>query len=201
MAAVYPATEVGNISQTILGLTAPQANALDTNGWVDLMDFEGYTTDDIQSWMESMARLARNRGGVVFPSTRAKRVFALSFWVNRRILRGINVDPADFNAIQLSLAMADFPIKDMERDADDAVDKPDPFSYDKWVDWQDSVVTFLKGTKSITKNLSLYYVIRKEPNPTPPANMTEEDEIIYNASHAGAAYRAASTALHTSLTE
>ena len=92
----FPATEVGRLAQNVLGLTANQAVALGSNGWVDTIDFEGYSTNDIQSWITTTARLAVNRGGVIFPSTKTKRILALSYWVNRKILRGVAVDPNDF---------------------------------------------------------------------------------------------------------
>ena len=94
MAAAYPATEVGLLAQNVLNLTISQAIALNTNGWVDISDFEGYSTEDIQNWITTTARLAVNRGGVVFP--KAKRIFALAHWVNRKILRGKPVDPNEF---------------------------------------------------------------------------------------------------------
>ena len=78
MAAVYPANKVGIISQMVLNLTVSQANALHDNGWDDVTDFEGYAKEDIKSWMSSTACLAVNRGGVVFPSTKVIRVYALA---------------------------------------------------------------------------------------------------------------------------
>ena len=96
MAAVYPANEVGLIAETVLNLTIPQAIALHNNGWDDVGDFQGYATSDIKNWMSSTARLSIGRGGVVFPSTKAKRVYALVYWVNRKILRGVVVNPNEF---------------------------------------------------------------------------------------------------------
>ena len=198
MAAAYPATEVGLLAQNVLSLTANQAIALDTNGWVDASDFEGYSTEDIQSWITTTARLAVNRGGVVFPSTKAKRIFALAHWVNRKILRGKPVNPNEFQPAILTEALADYPIHDMALSAKDDVDKPEQFTYEKWTDWQDSVVTFLKSKKSIKKTIPLYYVIRKEPNPILPGDMTEEDDIVYHAPHSGAAYKADNKSVHPS---
>ena len=53
----------------------------------------------------------------------------------------------------------------------------------------------------LEKNVPLYYVIRKQSSPISPANMTEEDEIINNAPHTGAAYIADNKAVHTYLTD
>ena len=38
------------------------------------------------------------------------------------------------------------------------------------------------------KSVPLFYIIRTEPNPSPTTDMTEEDEIIYNAPHNGAGF-------------
>ena len=183
MAIVFPASEMGLISQNILNLTPRQATAIEGNGWVDMVDFEGYTTKDIESWFTATARLAVGRGGAIFPSTRVKRILAVSYWVNRRLLRGVAIDPVDFDAAALSRAVADYPIHDMSRDADDKVDEPEQFSYEKLTDWQDSVITFLKGKTNIRKNIPLYYVIRNEPHRFAPGTMTNEDDIIYHALH------------------
>ena len=70
--------------------------------------------------------------------------------------------------------------------------------YNKWVNWQDSVITYLKGKKNVTKNIPLYYIIRPLP---PPDEPSEEDEIIYNANHTGAAYSTDNKTVHQTLTE
>ena len=199
-AAEFPANEIGLLSQNVLGLTANQANALSTNGWQSVIDFEGYGTEDIKSWMTTTARLPVNRGGVNFPSVLAKRVFALSYWVNRAILRGQVPDPNNFDTDMMRQSILDYPVHDMFLDADDTAEKPDIFKYEKWTDWQDSFVTFLKNTKSVRKSIPLYYIIRTKPNPIPVANMTE-DEIVYNAPHNGAAFIRDNKLVHTYLTE
>ena len=196
--AAFPANKVGAISQNILNFTARQANAISNNGWTTLNDFEGYTTADIEAWITSIGRIAVNRGGTLFLSVRARRLCALNHWANRRILRGVPLVAAEFTAAELRLAMADYPIHDQMRDSDPTVDKPDTFNYDKWVDWQDSVVTYLKGRRNITKEVPLYYVIH--PNAA-PATPTQEEEIIFNAPHAGAAYDNDNSTVHQILTE
>ena len=198
MAAVYPDTQVGLVSENILNLTVRQATAMHTNGWENLSDFEGYTTDDITSWISSVARLAVNRGGVTFPTVRTRKLCALNYWINRKLLRGKPVLVADFNAGALAQAMTDFPIMDMMRDAKDSLDKPESFTYNKWVDWQDSVITYLKGKKNITKNIPLYYVIRPDRVPEGPS---EEEDIIFHAPLVGAAFDTDNKTVHQFLTE
>ncbi len=198
MANVYPVTEIGNIANTVLSFTVAQANAIHNNGWEQLIDLEGYTSEDIQSWVETVGRRTAARGGVIIPTVRARRLCALNYWVNRTILRGRPVVAQQFDAAALATAMADYPIMDMTREADDEANRPDDFSYDKWVDWQDSVVTYLKGKKNITKNIPIYYVIRPL---NPPANPTEEEEIIFHAPHLGATYQADNRQVHQILTE
>ena len=197
-AGAFPIDEVGVISATILGLTLRQAVAISNNGWVNLVDFEGFTTDDIEKWISDTARIPLNRGGVNFPSVRARRICALSYWVNRRILRGTPVVAAEFTAGELAQALADYPIMDMMKEEDETVDKPESFNYDKWVDWQESMITYLKGKKNVTKTVPLYYVIRPD---TAPATMSEDDEIIFNASHTSAAFNSDNKTVHQVLTE
>jgi hypothetical protein len=201
MALEYPDNELGLISEEILGLTARQAVAISTNGWENLSDFADYDTKSIEDWMKSTARLAVNRGGVTFPQVRAKRVFALAHWVNSRLLQGLQVPAGDFDAGTLAESMADYPIADMQKAANDTAKMPDLFSYEKWVEWQDSVVTFMKGTKNVNKNVPLYYVLRPAVNPMDAEDMTNVDRIIYHAPHQGAAYQVDNRAVHSYLTE
>ena len=199
--AAYPGNEVGLISEDVLQITIPQATALSNNGWVNLMDFRGYTSKDIDDWAASSSRIPLNRGGINFPTVRIRRVKALAYWVNRRILRGINVIPQEFDAAALTSAQTDYPIADMELNSTDDVQSPEAFTYAKWTDWQDSVITFLKGKRNVNKTVPLYYVIRKEPNTIAAGDMTELDEIIYHAPHTGAAYIRDRKQVHTYLTE
>jgi hypothetical protein len=196
--AEYPDTEIGRICDNIIGFSVNQASALNANGWEDLSDLSGYTTSDIESWVTSISRLAVNRGGVTIASVRIRRLCALNYWVNRRILRGVDPIEEDFDAATLATAQADYPIDDMKREATDSVTKPESFVYDKWVDWQDSVITYLKGKKNVTKTIPLYYVIRPLLAPVHPS---EEDEIVFNANHVGAAFSSDNTTVHQILTE
>ena len=198
MANAYPNTPVGRISEDLMGLTHNQAIALNTNGWENLTDFEGYTTSNIENWVKDIAKVAVNRGGVLFASVRIRRLCALNYWINRRILRGVIPLEAEFDEDALTSALADYPIEDMRRSGADLVTKPEMFDYDKWVNWQDSVITYLKGKKNVTRNIPLYYIIRPLP---PPDEPSEEDEIIYNANHTGAAYSTDNKTVHQTLTE
>ena len=109
----------------------------------------------------------------------------LNHWANRRILRGVPLVAAELTVVELRSAMADYPIHDQMRESDPTVDKPDTFNYNKWVDWQDSVVTYLKGRRNIMKEIPLYYIIRPDTEPLAP---TQEEKIVFNAPHTGAAY-------------
>ena len=61
---VYPDNPIGVISETVLGLTDRQANAVSDNGWENLMDFGGYTTSDIKDWATATSKLTPARGGL-----------------------------------------------------------------------------------------------------------------------------------------
>ena len=61
MANAYPNTPVGRISEDLMGLTHNQAIALNTNGWENLTDFEGYTTSDIENWVKDSQSSSQSR--------------------------------------------------------------------------------------------------------------------------------------------
>lgn len=171
--AVFPEDTIQGLSKLVLGLTARQATAISHNGWSELEDLEGFETQNIKDWIKAQARLPVNRGGVTFPTVRDKKFYTLAYWVNNLLRRGKVLVAWEFDAAVLAQSLADYPISDMQREAADTAQKPDLFNYEKWVEWQDDVITFLKGTKNVNKNVSLYYVIRKEPNPIADVDLTQ----------------------------
>lgn len=60
------------------------------------------------------------------------------------------------------------------------IDKPKTFANDKWIQWEESIYTYLSSIKN-TYDIPLSYVIRKDRR-TIVGNLDEEQEIIYNAS-------------------
>ena len=195
---VYPINELGRACENRLGFTEAQAIAVFNNGWENYTDLTGFTTKDIQHWAKQMASIPATRGGCLIATVRVNRLCGLSHWMNRRVLRGVPIVEADFTDIALTTAIADFPIHDMEKEASPSVDKPDSFSYEKWEDWQDCVITYLKGKRNVTKDVSLYYVIRPD---TPPSQPTEDEDITFHAPHTGAAYTTDNRTVHQLLTE
>ena len=190
---VYPDTEIGRISEAILGLTKSQANALNRNWWVNLTDFIGYDTKDIMEWTYNTSKLSATRGGVVFATVQVRRLCVLAYWIEIAHLCGNDITEANFTAEALTQSLADFRVYDLNKDSDDSVDKPDIFSYSKWVKWHDSVVIHLRGTKNVTKNIPLYYIICSDE---PPANPTLEEHIIYHAAHQGVTYNTDNQNVH-----
>ena len=203
---MFPANAVGIISSTISGLSEEQARAISETGWENLSNFHGYSTEDITTWMTTIVRTQTQgpglfvapRAGVIFSSVRTRRLCALNYWVNRKILRGVPCLIADFTIAQMQMAVIEYPILEMLKGADASVDKPDPFKYEKWVEWHEQFITYLKGMLNITKNVPLFYVIRPDEVPT---TMSEEEQIIFNAALVGTGYKLDNTKVHQILTE
>ena len=97
--------------------------------------------------------------------------------------------------------MNDVRISALESASENTATMPSKFSYENWVDWQQSVITYLKCTKSIVPEIPLFYVIRKEPCPIPVNEMSAQDEIIYNAPHQDRAYQRHNQEVHRILDE
>ena len=114
-----------------------------------LGDFEGYTTEDINSWITIMGRLsvAWNSEPLTFLFVRARRVFELSYRFNCTILCGLVPNLMDFHINAMHKAILHHPIHDMFQDADHTTEKLDTFSYEKWTNWKGSTVTVLKTQK------------------------------------------------------
>ena len=64
---VYPANEVGVISNIILQFTSVEAEAISHNGWETLEDFSGYRTKDVETWAQRVAKQAIPAVGLFMP--------------------------------------------------------------------------------------------------------------------------------------
>lgn len=115
-------------------------------------------------------------------------------------MQGLGLDPADFDANELLLAMADYPIHDQALTQEGTTDKPAKFKLENWEEWSELIINYLKGQKSVNPGRALSYVLRIEPR---PATMLPSvfNNIIYNAPLVGAAYEADNIKVHTVLVE
>ena len=199
MAAV-PNNLLITLTEHVLELNEAQRNAITNNGWVRLEDFRDFGYEGIKSWVGTMEKRTVTRGGVNFGSVAFKKLQALSYWCKQQILRGKVLDCANFNANALTQAMEDYQIDYEESKRESDAQMPSKFVYDEWVDWQQSVITYLKNKKGV-RNIPLYYIIRKEPCTIPIDEMQPIDEIMYNAPHQGRAYDVDNKEVHRLIDE
>jgi hypothetical protein len=198
--AIVDATEVGQIGVTIMDWSARQRTVIHENGWDRLEAFRNHSTTDVSDWIRVVERRAANAGGARFGTVAKKRLQALNYWVNNLLMRGRTPLVADFTDDALEIAMEDHELAIEIADRDEEAQTPKLFKYDDWIDWQQSVVTYLKAKKGV-RGVPLYYVIRPEPNVIPLADMTEDDEIIYHASHDARSFTVDSQTVHRTLEE
>ena len=114
----------------------------------------------------------------------------LSYWVNQMLLRGHNIFCDGFDAAMMRQSMNDAEIHYAKSKQDSDAQTPSKFKYDEWIDWQQSVITYITSKKIVTLSASiiLYYVIRTKSCPIATPDKSPSDEIIYNASHTGRAF-------------
>lgn len=197
-AVAFPANEIGLISELVLGFDPRSAQAVSDAGWEDLEDLHLVTTKQIEEWAKGVS--TRSRQPIPFNPTKTRKLCALNYWVNLKKLQGLGLDPADFDANELLLAMADYPIHDQALTQEGTTDKPAKFKLENWEEWSELIINYLKGQKSVNPGRALSYVLRIEPR---PATMLPSvfNNIIYNAPLVGAAYEADNIKVHTVLVE
>ena len=196
-----PTQTVAPLTEIVMGLTQRQRDAIDDNGWATLSDFRGYTHTEIKDWTERIDKRPANRGGCSFGTVASQKLQSLNFWINQEILRGHALHNGGFTDAVMRAAMEEYKIAVLEDKSKTDATLPKTFAYEDWIDWQQSVVTYLKAKKSITPAIPLYYVVRDDPCPIDPAAMTSTDEIVYNASHNGRAYLTDNREVHRILDE
>ena len=187
MAAAPPNDLVTTVCDNVLSLTASQRDAIMKNGWNFLDDFQGLNYDRIKTWARESNRLLESRGGCYFVSVAMAKLQGLTYWANHMILRGHTLvcDGFDYEMMRQLMDGADIHYAESKRDSDAQI--PTKFKYDEWIEWQQSVITYLTSKKSVTPSASiyLYYVICTKPCPIVDPDKSPSDEIIYNASHTG----------------
>ena len=198
--AAAPNDLVITVTEHVLQLTQAQRTAITNNGWIRLVDFRDFGYNEMKDWVDKIEKRAVNRGGVNFGSVAFKKLQALAYWCNQQILRGKTLDCANFTGDVLRQAMTDYQIDYEESKRESDAQLPSKFVYDEWVDWQQSVITYLKSKKGV-RNIPLYYVIRKEPCTIPIDEMQPIDEITYNAPHEGRAYEVDNKEVHRLIEE
>ena len=156
-----PNNQVITLTENVLELNEAQRTAITNNGWVQLEDFRDFDCNRIKDWISTMEKRNINCGGVNFCSIAFKKLQALSYWCNQQILRGKVLNCDDFTADVLKQAMEDYQVyyEKSKRESDAQI--PSKFVYDEWVEWQQSVITYLRNKKGV-RNIPLYYVIREK---------------------------------------
>ena len=127
----------------------------------------------------------------------------LAYWANQMLLRGQILVCYGFDAAMMRQLMYDAEIRYAKAKQASDAQTPFKFKYDKWIDWQQSVITYLTSKKIVTLSTSiyLYYVIRTNPCPIAAPYKSPSDEIIYNATHTGRAFETDNKEVHRILYE
>ena len=101
----------------------------------------------------------------------------LVYWANKMLLRGNTLVCNGFDSELMRKSVDDAEIHYAKSKRESDAQTPSKLKHDEWIDWQQSVITYLTSKKSITLYASIFldYVIRTDPYPI------ASDEIIYNA--------------------
>ena len=104
----------------------------------------------------------------------------LAYWANKMLLRGHTLVCDGFDGAMMRQSMDDADIHYTKSKQDTDAQTPSKFKYEEWIDWQQSVITYLTSKKSVTPSASIYfyYVIHTEPCPIADPEEYPSDEII-----------------------
>ena len=132
-----------------------------------------------------------------------EKLRGLAYWANQMLLRGHTLVCDGFDSEMMRQSMDDAEIHYTKSKRDSDAQTPSKFRYDEWIDWQESVITYLTSKKSVTRysSISLYYVIRTKPCEIAATDKSPSDETIYNASHTGRAFETDNKEVHKILDE
>ena len=110
-------------------------------------------------------RLPASRGGCYFRSVAMVKLQGLAYWANQMFLRGHTLVCDGFDAAVMRKSRDYNEIRYAKSKRDGDAQTPSKFKYNEWIDWQQSVITYLTSNKIVTPSasISLYCVIRTEP--------------------------------------
>ena len=162
IAAAPPNNLVTTVCYNVLSLTAILRDAIVNIRWARLSDFQGFNYDRIQTWARKITRLPTSGGVCYFRSVVVAKLQGLSYWVNQMLLSGHNIFCDGFDAAMMRQSMNDAEIHYAKSKQDSDAQTPSKFKYDEWIDWQQSIITYLTSKKIVTPSasISLYYVMR-----------------------------------------
>ena len=138
-------TEVGKLGTNILGFTNFQIIVIHVNGWVNLTDFRGFTATQVTTWISKVERRTVARGGAQSGSVTVKKLLVMNYWFKNYINSGRVPMVDGFQAQALVKSIGKYQMNVQAKDIDDDAQTTKDFKYDDWIDWQKSVITYLKA--------------------------------------------------------
>ena len=178
-----------NEALTVCGFTnGNQRGTIIDEGFTSLSDFSVLNDDEVKEMAKRITSMRTNQGGFVFGTMRIKKIQSLVHWVKDTKLRGLALDPNDFNVDIMNKHMDLLRIGDSTTD-DSEVKPPSNFEAKKWVQWKllfSNYMMSLKGCEDVPLN----YVIRSDDLEHIEEGLSNpETALIYQASLRGPSFR------------
>ena len=166
-------------------LTERQIEVLVENGFDTARTFVHWKYKAVSKFCSERASANINRGGVTYGARKVKCLQGFAWWCTDRRLRGkdLNLNLFDENTLEDSLEESELHYEESEKK--DEAEKPVKFAHDKWIQWEESIITYFSAIKN-SRGIPLSYIIKKEDE-----NISEitadirDQEMIKNASLEG----------------
>jgi len=79
--------EVEQLTTHVMGITPTVIRAVCDNGWIVLLDFDGFTESEISIWISTCERRTLAGGGCNLGSIAIRKFKALSYWIDQQVLQ------------------------------------------------------------------------------------------------------------------
>ena len=182
------AIEQENLANCLSGtirLSGRQIEVLVENGFDTARTFVHWKYKAVSKFCSERASAHLNRGGVTYGARKVRCLQGFAWWCTDRRLRGkdLNLNLFDENTLEESLEESELHFEESEKK--DEAEKPVKFTHDKWIQWEESIITYFSAIKN-SRGIPLSYVIRKENEDISEVTADIRDqEMINNASLAG----------------
>lgn len=181
-----------DLLEHVLGLSAPQRNAVTQEGYDSLDTVAQWSHRDIKEFVKIKASARVQAERVSFGAVKVKNIMALAFWSKDQRLRGHQVDVQDFDLLTQSAYREMCEIEHTySESAREMVDLPPPIKDETdFTKWDKTLTNALRSRRSIEGG-PLSYIIRRDTDRvlTGLDNLPDRvSELEINMPHSGPAF-------------
>ena len=170
-----------------LSTASQRTRFVNQSGLSKLSDFLLFEAEDLNKVVSQLSKRQNDSERLRVTQLQVKKLIGVGLWVRDKKRRGQDLDHNELDDQLILDLLEKKRFKDQESESG-SVDSPPSFEPVNWVKWHILFCNYMRSLSGVT-DIPLYYVIRKEKTPDEILVMDETDQLIYQASLCGNAFK------------